>query len=407
MACRHDPIAQGQMLELEGLEKGIFRHALLAHFWLISVGPWRDTPVKSVSDMTMPRLRGIVPGKTGQNGQMTALDRYVRLESGGLWRASPDAQRRDVVISFGDATLVISDGAGRPLAHWSLPALERQNPGESPAVYAPDDEASEIVEIADDTMVEAIEEIRAALAKSRPKPGKLRHWITGGLIAGTLVLAVFWLPGALTRQTLAVVPLPKRVEIGATMLGYMQAETGAACREPRANEAAGRLAERLFGHKTMKQFVVVPQLSQGAVALPGGLMVVDYGLLRASDDPAATAGFVLAAQAAVVNADPLEEILNDAGLGVTFRLLTTGEIPPEVLRAAAEGLVTGDASRPPDDLLRDTLAAVQVPQRPYLSVVDARTGTMPDLGDDPLENTDVPAILSDSDWVSLQNICDV
>ena len=114
---------------------------------------------------------------------MTALDRFVRLESGGLWRPEPEAQRREVVISFGDATLVIADGAGRPLAHWSLPALERQNPDEMPAIYAPDDDASEIVEIADDTMVAAIEEIRAALLTSRTHPGKLRHWITTGLIA--------------------------------------------------------------------------------------------------------------------------------------------------------------------------------------------------------------------------------
>lgn len=338
---------------------------------------------------------------------MTALDRYVRLESGGLWRPEPDAQRRDVVISFGDATLVISDGAGRPLAHWSLPALERQNPGEHPAIYAPDDDASEIVEIADETMVEAIEEIRAALAKARPKPGKLRHWITGGLIALTVALAVFWLPGALTRQTLAVVPLPKRVEIGATMLGYMQAETGAACREPRANEAAGRLARRLFGSETMAQIVVVPELMQGAVALPGGLIVVDYGLLRASDDPAAAAGFILASRAAVVKMDPLEEVLREAGLGVTFRLLTTGEVPPQTLQAAAQGLVTSDGATAARDVLRDTLAMAQIPQAPYLKVADARTGTMPDLGDDPLKGTDVPAVLNDSDWVSLQNICDV
>lgn len=60
---------------------------------------------------------------------MTALDKYVRLESGGLWRADANAQRRDVGISFGDATLVIADTAGRPVAHWSLPAITRLNPG--------------------------------------------------------------------------------------------------------------------------------------------------------------------------------------------------------------------------------------------------------------------------------------
>ncbi len=123
------------------------------------------------------------------NRQMTALDRYVRLESDALWRASPDVQRRDVTLSFGDATLVITDHAGRPLAHWSLPALTRQNPDETPAIYTPDEGGSEMLEIADTIMVAAIEEVQAALLKSRPKPGKLRHWLTAGLIAaGVAVL---------------------------------------------------------------------------------------------------------------------------------------------------------------------------------------------------------------------------
>ncbi len=337
---------------------------------------------------------------------MTALDRYVRLESGALWRASSDGQRRDVTISFGDATLVIADRAGRPLAHWSLPALIRQNHGDTPAVYAPDEDASEILEIADSTMVEAIEEVRKALAKSHPHPGKLRHWLTAGLIVVTLALAIFWLPGALTRQTLAVVPLPKRAEIGAAVLGHIQTETGAVCTTPQANRATSKLARRLFGPDTTVQIVVVPQLAQGAVALPGGLIVLDYGVLQASDDPAVAAGFVLASRASVARMDPLEALLKQAGLSVTFRLLTTGDIPVPVLRAHAQAILQ-DTATPDPDVLRDVLVAARVPQGPYLAVADTRTGNMPDLGNDPMANQNIPFILNDSDWVSLQNICNI
>ena len=40
---------------------------------------------------------------------MTALSKYQRLESAGLWRQDADAQRRDVVVNLGDASLVLSD----------------------------------------------------------------------------------------------------------------------------------------------------------------------------------------------------------------------------------------------------------------------------------------------------------
>lgn len=338
---------------------------------------------------------------------MTALDRYVRLESDALWRAGPDTQRRDVTISFGNATLVIADGTGRPLAHWSLPALIRQNPDETPAIYAPDDEASELLEISDVSMVEAIEEVRKALAKSRPHPGKLRHWLTAGVVTATLALAIFWLPGALTRQTLSVVPASKRAEIGAEMLTYMQDETGVACQSPRAAPAAARLAQRLLGSATPAEIIVVPNLPRGAVSLPGGLIVLDYAMLQSADDPAVAAGFILAGQTAAAQTDPLEALLKQAGLGATFRLLTTGEIPSDILRRNTLDLLQSSRTAPDPERLRDALAAAQIPQSPYRAEVDARTGTMPDLGVDPLTGQDIPLILSDGDWVSLRNICNI
>lgn len=338
---------------------------------------------------------------------MTALDRYVRLESEALWRAEPNGQRRDVTLSFGDATLVIADATGRPLAHWSLPALIRQNPDDVPALYAPDEDASEILEIADPTMVEAIEEVQRALAKSRPRPGKLRHWLTGGITAATLGLAIFWLPDALNRQALAVVPAPKRAAIGAEMLDTVRNQTGAVCQSPRANAAASRLAQRIFGAGTTQQVLVVPSLAQGAVSLPGNLILLDYDLLRTADDPAVAAGFLIAAHAAAAENDPLADLLKQAGLTTTFRLLTTGEIPNDILRERANAMLNDGTVAPSADGLRGALAAAQIPQAPYLAAVDARTGNMPDLGTDPMADEVIPLILRDSDWVSLRNICNV
>lgn len=97
----------------------------------------------------------------------------------GLWRPDPQAQKREVVVSFGDATLMMADVRSlQPLAHWSLPATRRRNPGAMPAIYSPDDAAGEELEIADDTMVAAIAKVHAIIAARQPHPGRLprRFW---------------------------------------------------------------------------------------------------------------------------------------------------------------------------------------------------------------------------------------
>ena len=93
---------------------------------------------------------------------MTALEKYDRIEASALWRAGEDAQRREVIVAIGDASLTISDMQDRPLAHWSLPAVERANPGERPAIYHPDGDPGEVLEIPGEEaqMIEAIEKLQ-------------------------------------------------------------------------------------------------------------------------------------------------------------------------------------------------------------------------------------------------------
>ena len=78
---------------------------------------------------------------------MTVLKQYQRLETFGIWHASPKEQRRDVIVSLGDATLTISDGKMQALSHWSLPAILRLNPGERPACFGPGPDIPEVKKI--------------------------------------------------------------------------------------------------------------------------------------------------------------------------------------------------------------------------------------------------------------------
>ena len=87
---------------------------------------------------------------------MTALKEYERLECTGLWKETSDSQRREVLVSFGENSLILRDTTETALSHWSLPAIQRINEEKLPAVYKPGPDALETLEIDDETMIEAI-----------------------------------------------------------------------------------------------------------------------------------------------------------------------------------------------------------------------------------------------------------
>ncbi len=338
--------------------------------------------------------------------QTTALDEFSRLESGGLWRASPDAQRREVTVSLGAATLVITDPAGRPLTHWSLPAVGRLNPGERPALFTPDDGTSETLEITDGLMIDAMEKVRKTVKRRRARPGRLRSLGILAVLGGVVALGVLWVPGALMREAQTVVPPVKRAEIGATLLGHIQRLTGQTCRSPLGTQALERLHARALGADAGGQAFVVPGGPEVAVYLPGGLIVMNRDLIEDTEDASVVAGHLIAAAAQRRARDPLVALLEHAGLGATVTLLTTGDIADEDLRAYAEDLFASPPARASDEDLLELFAAGSVASTPFAYALDVTGETTLGLIEaDPMQGRVVPTLLSDGDWISLQGIC--
>jgi hypothetical protein len=302
---------------------------------------------------------------------MTALKQYERLECPGLWRPAPEAQRRDVILSFGEASLVISDSRSEvALSHWSLPAVERLNPGETPAIYAPGPDAAETLEIDDRLMIDALERVRDAVERRRQRPGRLRLALVGSTLVAILALGIFWLPAALTEHTASVVPLTKRIEIGRMVLADLSSVTGAPCRDPLAERAAQRLRDRLLGAEG-GEILVIPRGLETTAHLPGRIVLVGRDILEAHDRPEVLAGYILAERLRADAHDPLIDVLHFAGLPATFSLLTTGDLPASsVADYGARLLKTAPAGVSHPDLLA-RMASVGVPAAPYAFALDA------------------------------------
>lgn len=335
---------------------------------------------------------------------MTALSKYARLEATGLWRAGPDAQRREVIVSVGDATLVISDLTDQALAHWSLAAVARANPDTQPAIFHPDGDPSETLEIAESEaeMIEAIEKLRRVVERHRPRPGRLRIYGVALSILAVFAVAAFWLPGALQDHTLRVVPDVKRTSLGASLLRQIERVSGGACENPRGRSALAKLATRLSAGPV----VVLPALSRASLHLPGRMIVLSKALFEGYDSPDVAGGYILTELVRRDASDPLQEMLSFVGLRENFRLLTTGEISDAAIRTYAEYLVAQPDQTAPLDQLLQRFADQNLHSTPYAQALDSTGETSLALIEgDPMAGKDTAPLLSDADWLRLQNIC--
>jgi len=268
---------------------------------------------------------------------MTALSQYDRLEAVGLWRASKDAQRTEVIVSLGERSLVLSNAQNQALAHWSLAAVTRANMGRgggaASAIYHPIGDPDEELEIAEteSAMIEAIETLRRKLNRGRSRPGRLRLFLFAGVVLGLLALGQLWLPEALRNHAVAVAPKVKRVEIGKALMAHVLPITGRPCTGFEASRALGQLQRRVLGHADTPVFVVTDGISTTKV-LPGGMVLINSTVLEDHENPDVLAGYLLAQSLRHKMQDPLEDVLRFGGLWGTLQFLTRGTVSDDQLQ---------------------------------------------------------------------------
>ena len=340
---------------------------------------------------------------------MTALTKYDRLEAAGLWRAAPDQQRVDVVVCIGDATLTIKDMRDQALTHWSLAAIDRANPGKRPALFHPEGDASETLEIAadEDEMIRAIEKLRKAVERARPRKGRLRGLLSAGLLAAGLAAAVVLLPDALVDQALKVVPNVKRAEIGNALLTQMQPATGVPCNGGAAHQSLIALTQRLTTDEGPTYLAVMRAGVSDAIHIPGGVILLSRTLVEDYESPDVLAGYIIAEQTRRATRDPLRHLLENAGMLATLRLLTTSRLPASAIEAHAKLLLTEKPAQIAMEQLIARFKQQNVPSSPYGYAVDV-TGeqTLGLIEADPVSQANQNEVLPDAAWVRLQTICD-
>lgn len=337
---------------------------------------------------------------------MTALKEYQRLECTGLWKETSDSQRREVLVSFGNNSLILRDTTETALSHWSLPAIQRINEGKLPAVYKPGPDALETLEIDDKTMIEAISKVGRIIEKRKPRHGRVRTYILISIILTLGIIGFTWLPDALIQHTLSVTTQNHKVQIGESLVTEIVNLTGAPCTSTLGDRALLNFKTRVLG-KIDHKLLIIPDSRKKVVSLPGKIHLIDKTVFEDYDTPEVAAGYLYNSLEKHKNNDPFQILIKEAKIGTLFTLLTTGEIKKETLRKHAEKILTTSGSQIDQENLLKRFQNARVATSPFAYALDV-TGesTVTLIEGDPYKKISAPLLIQDSDWISLQTICE-
>ncbi len=369
---------------------------------------------------------------------MTALPQYDLLEAPGRYFDGRSAAPAEVIVKFGDASLILMRMDETPIAHWSLSGLRDLGGGGGSLSLTPDDESDERLTISDADMVAAIRKVCPDLAArprtARPRWRRALLWGAAALVSVWLI--VFHLAPALADRLATLIPPEAEAAMGEGMVDQFARLFASGpprfCEDAAGDTALARMTARLErkagAHLPLKVRVLDAPIVN-AFALPGGRIILFRGLLRAAESPEAAAGVLAHEIGHVVARDPTRLALRSAGSAGLIGLLLGDFTGATATVALTEALLRSgyqrEAEAAADAFATRLLAAEGLPAAPlagfFLKLREkageggvfnhlsshpdpaaraAAVGAEDVVGDAPFE-----PILSDQDWVALRNIC--
>jgi hypothetical protein len=199
-------------------------------------------------------------------------------------------------------------------------------------------------------------------------------------------------------------PPAQRTAIGKDLFQQIRRVSGHTCAHPQASAALAKLAKRV--ELDPQKLAVVRTGVETSTNLPGGYIVLNRHLVEDFEDPNVVVGYVLAEMERATQSDPLHSLLSDLGVRGTARFLTSGEISTPALTRYAEKLLARPTERVQEAPLLQRFEQANIPSSPYAYAVDISGETTISLIEaDPLAQQESAPVLSDGEWVALQEIC--
>jgi Zn-dependent protease with chaperone function len=312
---------------------------------------------------------------------MTALAKYAKLEAEARYFDGESAHPRDVVLCFGERSLVILGFDDVVIAHWPLASLRAIGLRKDSTVQLVPQRDSDVrLMLSDRQMLNAIGAVCPDLYH-RPvdRRGVRRAFLWASGAVASLALIVFVLLPALAGQLAQLIPPEREQQLGDAMVDQLQTllslagdERPEICDTSSGVAAIERMTARLNAESQLPYPLRIGVIDHGlvnAVALPGGRILIFRGLLEAAGNPEEVVGVLAHEVGHVVHRDPTRGALRAAGTTGMLGLLLGDVFGAGIVVVATDLMLNAsyqrDAETRADEIAYDLLAEAELPSQPF------------------------------------------
>ena len=205
---------------------------------------------------------------------MTAIKKYQILESKGFWIESKGKEVKEVIISFGKSSIIISDTNATPLDHWNFNSIVILQKRTTSTTFSPGPEREEKLIVKDEEMIEAMT-IICEHSKIPSKPMLKFNHVIKLVISLLLVFFFFSLPSMLRFITLYIIEPYHEVIFVNTLLAK-EDSVGNICPKQKETVELEKMIASSYGIETGINISITKSSLPSPAILPGGVIVVPF-----------------------------------------------------------------------------------------------------------------------------------
>jgi hypothetical protein len=339
---------------------------------------------------------------------MTALDRYDRLEAMGSLRSGEDVLAQEVVVKFGNATLVILTPDDTPITHWSLAAIRVLDERPATTLYVADEDHAEILTIEDEEMRDALRTIMLRASSIDPEPASKTslRWVKGILLflvlsALVVVAAQHWLKPNAYRL---ISPEYAQV-LSQDMLDRVEARTGPRCTTPWGTSALDLLVSKLDLGANAKAHVL-DLGDKPVISLPSQTILLNRGLIETATGPEELLGWIAVGGAGSRPEHVLRGMFDQSGSGQTLHFLVEGELDQSLIEDTISHLFAAQNRLEPEVEQRVTelLVSARISGEPLAEGL-RREGVSTSFTTWSNPDASGAQLINDQQWRAIESIC--